>query len=40
LTPHIAGWTAEAAEITTSLIAANINRVLNVGEKPTTLVNS
>jgi D-3-phosphoglycerate dehydrogenase / 2-oxoglutarate reductase len=38
LTPHIAGWTAEAAETTTSLIAANINRVLNF-EKPTTLVN-
>jgi D-3-phosphoglycerate dehydrogenase len=39
LTPHIAGWTAEAAETTISLIAANINRVLNLGEKPTTLVN-
>ena len=39
LTPHIAGWTAEAAEATTSLIAANIDRVLNLREKPTTLVN-
>jgi D-3-phosphoglycerate dehydrogenase / 2-oxoglutarate reductase len=39
LTPHIAGWTAEAAETTTSLIAANIDRVLNLREKPTTLVN-
>jgi D-3-phosphoglycerate dehydrogenase len=39
LTPHIAGWTAEAAETTTSLIAANIDRVLNSREKPTTLVN-
>lgn len=39
LTPHIAGWTAEAADTTTSLIAENINRVLNLREKPTTLIN-
>jgi D-3-phosphoglycerate dehydrogenase / 2-oxoglutarate reductase len=39
LTPHIAGWTAEAAETTASLIAENINRVSNLGEKPITLVN-
>ena len=39
LTPHIAGWTAEAAETTTSLIAKNIDRVLNLSDKPTTLVN-
>ena len=39
LTPHIAGWTAEAAETATSLISANIDKVLNAREKPTTLVN-
>jgi D-3-phosphoglycerate dehydrogenase / 2-oxoglutarate reductase len=39
LTPHIAGWTGEAAETATNLIAANIDRVLNAREKPTTLVN-
>jgi D-3-phosphoglycerate dehydrogenase / 2-oxoglutarate reductase len=38
LTPHMAGWTAEAAEATTSLIATNINRVLNLGEVPLTSV--
>jgi D-3-phosphoglycerate dehydrogenase len=38
LTPHIAGWTTESAEATTELIAANINKVLNLGELPITLV--
>jgi D-3-phosphoglycerate dehydrogenase / 2-oxoglutarate reductase len=39
LTPHIAGWTTESADTTTTIIASNINRVLH-GEIPTTLVNS
>jgi D-3-phosphoglycerate dehydrogenase / 2-oxoglutarate reductase len=39
LTPHIAGWTTESADTTTTIIASNINRVLH-DEIPTTLVNS
>jgi hypothetical protein len=32
------GWTTEVAEATTKIIAANINRVLNLGVVPITLV--
>jgi D-3-phosphoglycerate dehydrogenase len=39
LTPHIAGWTTESADTTTTIIASNINRVLH-GEMPMTLVKS
>jgi D-3-phosphoglycerate dehydrogenase / 2-oxoglutarate reductase len=39
LTPHIAGWTTESADTTTTIIASNINRVLH-GETPMTLVKS
>jgi D-3-phosphoglycerate dehydrogenase len=39
LTPHLAGWTTETVEAATRLITTNINRVLNLGEKPLTIVN-
>lgn len=38
LTPHLAGWTTETVEAATRLISTNINRVLNLGEKPLTIV--
>jgi D-3-phosphoglycerate dehydrogenase len=39
LTPHIAGWTTEAAEATVRIIATNIERISH-GEIPVTAVNS
>jgi D-3-phosphoglycerate dehydrogenase len=38
LTPHIAGWTAEAIEAITRIISINIERMLR-GEAPLTVVN-
>ncbi len=38
LTPHIAGWTAEAIEAITTIISINIERVSR-GEAPLTIVN-
>jgi D-3-phosphoglycerate dehydrogenase len=38
LTPHIAGWTAEAIETITRIISINIER-MSRGEAPLTVVN-
>ena len=39
LTPHVAGWTNEAAEKITKIIAVNVDKVMR-GQVPTTIVNS
>ena len=39
LTPHVAGWTTEAAKTITKIIAVNVDKVMR-GQMPSTIVNS
>jgi phosphoglycerate dehydrogenase-like enzyme len=39
LTPHIAGWTTESANVAAEVITKNIEKVIR-GEAPSTAINS